>query len=70
MWHWYCWQIIKKKAKYVYGIEINESAVKDANYNKKLNNINNIEFLCEDANKIKNNYKNIMSVDFVFLLII
>ena len=50
---------LSKKAKYVYGIEINESAVKDANYNKKLNNINNIEFLCEDANKIKNNYKNI-----------
>ena len=50
---------LSKKAKYVYGIEINESAVKDANYNKKLNNNNNIEFLCEDANKIKNNYKNI-----------
>ena len=50
---------LSKKAKYVYGIEINESAVKDANYNKKLNNINNIEFLCGDANKIKNNYKNI-----------
>ena len=50
---------LSKKAKYFYGIEINESAVKDANYNKKLNNINNIEFLCEDANKIKNNYKNI-----------
>ena len=50
---------LSKKTKYVYGIEINESAVKDANYNKKLNNINNIEFLCEDANKIKNNYKNI-----------
>ena len=50
---------LSKKAKYVYGIEINESAVKDANYNKKLNNNNNIEFLCEDANKSKNNYKNI-----------
>ena len=50
---------LSKKAKYVYGIEINESAVKDANYNKELNNINNIEFLCEDANKIKNNYNDI-----------
>lgn len=37
------------KAKYVYGIEIVEDAVKDAKYNAKMNGIENIEFLCGDA---------------------
>ena len=50
---------LSKKAKHVYGVEINESAVKDANYNKELNGINNIDFICEDANKIKDKFNNI-----------
>ena len=50
---------LSNKAKYVYGVEINENAVKDANYNKELNNIKNIEFICEDANKIKDKFNNI-----------
>lgn len=50
---------LSSKAKHVYGVEINESAVKDANFNKELNNINNIEFICEDANKIKDKFNNI-----------
>lgn len=36
-------------AKKVIGIEINESAIKDARENAKLNNISNIEFICGDA---------------------
>jgi len=46
-------------AKKVIGIEINKNAVNDANFNKKLNSIQNIEFLCTDANLIKKKYKNI-----------
>lgn len=43
--------------KEVIGIEINESAVKDANRNKKLNNVNNIQFICGDALKQINKTK-------------
>ena len=50
---------LSKKAKNVYGIEINESAVKDANYNKELNKADNISFICNDVNKIKNDFKDI-----------
>lgn len=50
---------LSKTAKDVFGIEINQNAVEDANYNKEYNEINNIDFLCEDISKINNNYKNI-----------
>lgn len=40
-----------KYVKKVYGIEIVESAVKDANENAKLNNVNNIEFILGDTEK-------------------
>ena len=33
------------------GIEINESAIKDANENKKINNLDNINFICGDSGK-------------------
>ena len=50
---------LAKYAKEVYGIEINEDGIKDANYNKKVNNIKNIEFYALNANqfltKIKEN---------------
>jgi 23S rRNA (uracil1939-C5)-methyltransferase len=50
---------LASNANSVFGIEINQNAINDANYNIELNNVNNIEFLCEDISKIKNNYKNI-----------
>ena len=51
--------VASDKAKKVIGIELNKDAIKDANENKKLNNINNIEFYAGDVGKIlnKNNYK-------------
>ncbi len=52
---------VSKYVNKVIGIEINESAVNDALINKKINNLNNIDFICGDSGKIlKNNkYKNI-----------
>lgn len=41
----------------VLGIEINESAIKDAKENAKLNNIKNIDFICGESGKTLNNIK-------------
>jgi len=49
---------LSKCAKSVFGIEINKNAISDANFNKELNKIENIDFLCEDIGKIRNEYKN------------
>lgn len=38
-----------KYAKKVYGIELNKDAVLDAKINAKINNIANIDFICDDA---------------------
>lgn len=40
-----------KFVKQVYGIEIVEQAIQDAKENAKLNNVNNIEFICGDVEK-------------------
>lgn len=40
---------LAKKAKRVYGIEIVPQAIEDAKANAKLNNLDNIEFICSDA---------------------
>ena len=45
---------ISDKVKKVLGIEINEDAIKDANYNKELNNIHNISFIAGDSKIIHN----------------
>ncbi len=50
---------ISKNAKKVYGVEINKNAVDDANYNRELNNVTNIEFLCSDVGLIKDKYKDV-----------
>ena len=52
---------ISRNCKEVIGIDIDSSSINDANKNKKINNLNNINFICGDSGKIlKNNkYKNI-----------
>ena len=50
---------LSKNANKIYGVEINKSAIEDANYNMKLNNVTNMEFLCSDVALIKNKYKNV-----------
>ncbi len=42
---------LAKYVKKVYGVEIVEAAINDANNNAKLNNIDNVEFKCDDAGK-------------------
>ena len=39
---------LSKYVKKIYGIEIVEDAIKDAKYNAKINNIDNIEYYCGD----------------------
>ena len=49
---------LSRYCKEVLGIEINDSSIKDANNNIKLNNINNVKFIKGDVGKIiNNNYK-------------
>ena len=48
---------LSDKCKKVLGIEINKQAIKDANKNKELNNIDNIEFIAEDVAKVINKIK-------------
>lgn len=44
---------LSRKASNVIGVEINSYAVEDAIKNKRLNNISNIDFYCDDASNIK-----------------
>lgn len=44
----------------VTGIEINKSSIDNANINLKLNNINNIKYICSDAKKVKGNFDSII----------
>jgi len=48
--------------KKVYGIEINEAAIKDANLNKEKNKIKNVEFYCLNANQFLNKIKDKIDV--------
>lgn len=57
---------ISKYVKQVLGVEINQSAINDAKENKKINNIKNISFICEDSSKVLKNIKykpNVVIVD-------
>lgn len=50
--------VVSKHVKEVIGVENNEKAVKDANINKKVNDIENIKFITADATEyIVENYK-------------
>lgn len=44
--------ISSESSESVLGVEIVKNAIKDANYNKKLNNINNVAFICEDSKNV------------------
>ncbi len=48
---------LSDSCKEVLGIEINSQAIKDANQNKKLNNISNINFIASDVSKVINKIK-------------
>ncbi len=55
---------ISDVVKKVNGIEINENAIEDANYNKKINKVENINFICSDTKDIKlNEYYDTIIVD-------
>ena len=47
-----------KKAKEIIGVEIIPEAVKDAEYNAEINNINNARFICADAANAAKTLKN------------
>lgn len=54
---------LKDNFKHIDGIEINKDSIKNANINKKLNNIKNIDFVCGDASIAKNNNYDAIIVD-------
>lgn len=54
---------LKDNFKHIDGIEINKDSIRNANINKKLNNINNIKFISEDASIAKNNNYDVIIVD-------
>ena len=54
---------LKDNFKHIDGIEINEYSIKNANINKELNNIKNIDFICGDASIAKNNNYDVIIVD-------
>lgn len=54
---------LKDNFKHIDGIEINNVSIKNANINKKINNINNIDFVCGDASIAKNNNYDVIIVD-------
>ncbi|MFA6801743.1 MAG: 23S rRNA (uracil(1939)-C(5))-methyltransferase RlmD, partial [Acholeplasmataceae bacterium] len=45
-----------KKAKEVIAVEVNQSAVKDAIFNAKNNNIDNVKFYCDDVEKFMDTF--------------
>ena len=60
---------ISKFVKKVIGVEIVEQAIENANRNARINNIENIEFLCGDVEKILDDLVNIdkLKPDIVFV---
>lgn len=50
---------LSEKFKSVTGIEINKNAIANALENKKINNITNINFICDDVGKNKRKFENV-----------
>lgn len=48
--------LVSPYVKKVYGVEIVKEGIIDANYNKKINNIDNVEFFCMDAKDFLEKY--------------
>ena len=57
--------IASNKVNSVIGVEINKDAIKDANVNKELNNVNNINFYAEDVKEYikKDEVSNVLLID-------
>ncbi len=55
---------INKYCDSIIGIDSNKSNIEDANKNKELNKINNIEFIC---NKVENEIANFKNIDYVIV---
>ena len=51
---------MNNKFNRIVGLELNKEAIRNANINKKLNNIDNIEFICDDASNIKGYFDSII----------
>lgn len=54
---------LKENFEEVTGIEVNKEAILNANINKDLNNLRNINFICGDASIAKNNNYDVIVVD-------
>lgn len=54
---------LKDNFRVVTGIEVNKEAILNANINKNLNNLSNINFICGDASIAKNNDYDVIVVD-------
>ncbi|MDD5980104.1 MAG: 23S rRNA (uracil(1939)-C(5))-methyltransferase RlmD [bacterium] len=54
---------LKDNFKNVLGVEVVKEAISNANENKKINNIENIDFICDDAKIIKNKSFSCVIVD-------
>lgn len=50
--------LLAKQAKFVVGVESNFASIKGAKHNAKMNKINNIEFICEDASSFMKKSRN------------
>ena len=50
---------ISKYCKSIVGVDYNESNIEDANKNKEINNVKNIEFICDKVENRINEFKNI-----------
>ena len=57
---------IAKHVNHVYGIEIVEDAIKNANKNKELNNINNATFICGKCEEEIKKLTNLTNIDVIF----
>ena len=54
---------LKENFKEITGIEVNKEAILNANINKNLNNLSDINFICGDASIAKNNNYDVIVVD-------